>query len=61
MVSLVVIGVIFQVLSDGRFLTPFNVVAPQPDRLCALTFICSFIPDIHPTDDGYVVILLQEF
>jgi D-xylose transport system permease protein len=26
MVSLVVIGVIFQVLSDGRFLTPFNVV-----------------------------------
>ena len=26
MVSLVVIAVIFQVLSDGRFLTPFNVV-----------------------------------
>jgi lysophospholipase L1-like esterase len=39
--------------------TPFNVTPPQPDRLCALTFVCGLLPDIHPTDDGYMVIALQ--
>ena len=39
--------------------TPFNVQPPQPERLCALTFACALLPDIHPTDDGYLVIATQ--
>jgi lysophospholipase L1-like esterase len=33
----------------------FNLASPQPQILCALTFVCTF-PDIHPTDLGYQVI-----
>jgi lysophospholipase L1-like esterase len=39
--------------------TPFNVTPPQPERLCALTFACALVPDIHPTDEGYLAIALQ--
>jgi lysophospholipase L1-like esterase len=41
--------------------TPFNVTPPQPDRLCALTFACGLLPDIHPTDDGYLVIATRMY
>jgi lysophospholipase L1-like esterase len=40
---------------------PFNVTPPQPQRLCALTFACGLLPDIHPTDAGHVVIAGQFF
>jgi lysophospholipase L1-like esterase len=36
-------------------LPAFNLTAPQPATLCALSFICT-AGDIHPTDQGYQVI-----
>jgi lysophospholipase L1-like esterase len=47
------------VLADA--FAPFNVAPPQPERLCALTFACGLLPDIHPTDAGHVVIAGQFF
>lgn len=42
-----------------RFADPlpaFNLGAPQPDTLCFLTLVCTFLPDIHPSDAGYALI-----
>lgn len=39
--------------------TPFNLVQPQPQTLCALTLFCTALHDIHPSDAGYRVIAQQ--
>jgi lysophospholipase L1-like esterase len=44
-----------QVLVADTF-TPFNLTLPQPQTICALTFFCTALHDIHPTDAGYYVI-----
>ena len=35
---------------------PFNLAAPQPLTLCALTLFCTSLHDIHASDAGYQVI-----
>jgi hypothetical protein len=39
--------------------TPFNRTGDETATLCNLTFICSALPDEHPTDLGYSVIARQ--
>lgn len=39
--------------------TPFNLAAPQPATLCALTLFCTPLQDIHASDAGYLVIAQQ--
>jgi lysophospholipase L1-like esterase len=39
--------------------TPFNLTSPEPQTLCALTFVCTPLQDIHPSDAGYGVIAQQ--
>jgi lysophospholipase L1-like esterase len=34
----------------------FNLAPPQPLTLCALTLMCTALPDIHASDAGYAVI-----
>jgi lysophospholipase L1-like esterase len=39
--------------------TPFNLAQPQPETLCADTFVCGPLHDIHPTDIGYLLMAKQ--
>jgi lysophospholipase L1-like esterase len=39
--------------------TPFNLAQPQPETLCADTFVCGPLHDIHPTDTGYLLMAKQ--